>query len=78
MAQDGAADVHGDAAEEDVEHEDPLEVLEERREEGFLAGAIAKHGKGNHAGATEDDDDGKEDAEGIDVVVIESGQIPAH
>lgn len=77
MREDGAAEVDGDAAEEDVEQEHPLEVLENGSQEADLADAVAVNGDGEHAEAAEDDDDGEEDAEGVDVEVVEVGQVPA-
>lgn len=77
VREDGAADVDGDAAEEDVQQEHPLEVLEDGGQEADLADTVAVDGDGEQAEAAEDDDDGEEDAEGVDVEVVEVGQVPA-
>ena len=59
VAEDGLRDVQGDAAKEDGKKRDPGEVLEERAEEGVLAGAVAEDGESGVAEGGEDDDDGE-------------------
>lgn len=44
MAENGLADVQGDAAEEDGNERQPLEVLNQRRNERLLFDAVTEHG----------------------------------
>lgn len=77
MAQNSPADMDRDATEENIQQEYPLNILEDRLQEAEFADPVAVDGDGEHAEAAEDDEDGEEDAEGVDVEVVEIGQVPA-
>ena len=77
VREDGLRDVHGDATEEDRQERDPGEVLQEGGEERFLADAVTKDGESDVSERGEDADDGEEDAEAVDVVVVEVAIEPA-
>ena len=77
MADDGLADVEADAAEEDAEQRDPLEVLEDGGGQALLADAVAEDGEGEVAEGGEDEDEGEVDLEGVEVVVVQEAVEPA-
>jgi len=78
VADDGLGDVHGHAAEEGREEEQPLEVLEEAGHETAGFGAVADDGETDGAKGLEDDDDAEVDLEGVDVVLVEMAVEPAN
>ena len=71
VGQDRLRHVNGDAAEEDEEHEEPLEIFDECRHEGALAGAVAEGGESNIAEAVEDDDERDPDVPAVDIVFVD-------
>ena len=77
MGEQRLGDVKGEAAEEDGEHEDPLDVFEQGAEEGFLADSVAHDCQGDVAEAIEDNDDREPDLPGVDVVLVEVSVEPA-
>lgn len=64
-----------DAAEEDGEHGDPLEVLAERLEEIAVLDAITQDTEGDVADEREDEDDGDVDLERVNIVVVEPAVV---
>ena len=70
-------EVEADPAEEDREHRHPLEVLEERADERFLAQAVTEDGEADVAEAGEDDEEGDEDAPRLDVEGVDVAIVPA-
>jgi hypothetical protein len=63
--------VDGDAAEEDEEHEEPLEIFDECRHEGALAGAVAEGREGDIAEAVKDNDERDPDVPAVDIVFVD-------
>lgn len=63
--------MYGYPAEEDEEHEQPLKVFGEGREERTFASAIAESRESDIAEAIEDDDESDPDVPGVDVVFID-------
>lgn len=77
MRQQRLGDVEGQPAEEDGEHDDPLDVLEEGAKEGFLSDPVPHDGQRDVSEAVEDDDDAEPDLPGVDVVFVEVAVEPA-
>ena len=71
VREDGLGDVDGDAAEEDEEHEEPLEVLGERGQEVALARPVAERRERDVAERVEDDHHGDPDVPAVDVVLVD-------
>ena len=71
VREDGLGDVDRDAAEEDEEHEEPLEVLGERRQEVALARPVAERCERDVAERIEDDHHRDPDIPAVDVVFVD-------
>ena len=77
MAQQSLGEVDGDAAKEDEEHEEPLEVLGQSGQEGALACAVTHRGEREIAKTVEDDDERDPDLPAVDVVLVDVALEPA-
>jgi len=71
MRQQRLAHMQAQPSKEDREQWQPLDVLAQRAEEGFLAETVALDRQGDVSEAVEDKHDGKPDFPGIEVVLVE-------
>ena len=76
MRQDSLGDVQGETTDENTEDRDPFEAFPESGQECLFARTIADDPEGEVTETVEDDDDGEEDGEGVEVVVVEGTVEP--
>lgn len=77
VRSNGLANVDRDAAEEDGEQRQPLEILKERADQAAVRGAVAQHAQRDGAERLEHDHDAEVDPEAVRVVVVQIPVEPA-
>lgn len=69
--------MQGETSEEDAEHEGPLKVQDQVRNEAAFIVAISHGGESNVTEAVEDDDNGEPNFPGVDVVLVQISVEPS-
>lgn len=77
VRQQGLRDVQRQTAQKDGQHDDPLEVFQQRHNERLLSDAVPHDGQRDIAQAVEDDDDAEPHLPAVDVVLVKIPIEPA-